>query len=269
MILLLRTKSPDRVSRNEISFPKYTYESGIPPVLKDINNFRFYRLMETMLILALIAAVCMCSGGDVSGRGDETWRQASLSARTEASRRKDERIYRAVMKGMEKCEKGEDSEMTKIMKRAREYEPTIERFYQVSRGCLTNNDKATFQHCVCSILGAVGIVGNPALRKLVMDIRHTPVFRYFVNRALRKSPVQTEDVKKVSKFMVDVVNRLEKDSIPASDVLANPNSSSHKSGNNQKGVDGVQNKGVTAEFPKSREVDFKAAREGEQRCIIS
>jgi hypothetical protein len=41
MIPLLHTKSPDHASRNEISFPKYTYESGIPPVLRDINSVRF------------------------------------------------------------------------------------------------------------------------------------------------------------------------------------------------------------------------------------
>jgi hypothetical protein len=42
-------------------FPKHIYKSSIPPVLKNINSVRFCRVMKTVLILALIIAVCMCS----------------------------------------------------------------------------------------------------------------------------------------------------------------------------------------------------------------
>jgi hypothetical protein len=50
-------------------FPKHIYKLSISPVLKNINSVRFCRAMKTVLILALIVAVCMCPG--ISEESDE------------------------------------------------------------------------------------------------------------------------------------------------------------------------------------------------------
>jgi hypothetical protein len=100
-----------------------------------------------------------------------------------------------------------------------------------------------------------------------------------------RGEVLDERVERVSQFMVTAVKELKKDPITTSDVLVNLESSSHKSGDNQKGVDGVQNEGATAEFSRngkvaiqeesmlqentSCSVEVTAAQKGMQRRIMN
>jgi 2-hydroxy-3-keto-5-methylthiopentenyl-1-phosphate phosphatase len=213
--------------------------------------------MKTVLVLALIVAVCMCSG-DVSrvvrlGEGED-----------------DEEIYRDFMKRW--CGRdGGRHEMKKIMKRAEQGEKSkIDVFNKRPLdNRLTIGGRGFFKSSVCKLLKVRRSVSDPTLKKIVREIRLDPAFQPFLDRA-REDPVQGKWVEGVFQFMIDVVNELEKDSMPVPDVSENPESSSRQSEDNQKGVvGGVQNKGATAERSKSREVDSKAAREDEQRCTVS
>jgi hypothetical protein len=198
--------------------------------------------MKTILVLALMVAVCMCSG-DASRMvrfGKSKSGTPSLSAGGEAAytfepdekwswSQDDREIWYDFMKRYEKDKK---REMKKIMERAGDEEPTIDLFDRIPQGSLTKQDKAFFKERVCRILKLRGIASNHVIMKIVLKIGClSPAFKSFLDHAARKGPARREWVERVFKFMLKVVKGPEK-------ISANPESSSQKSGDNQKGMGG-------------------------------
>jgi hypothetical protein len=221
-------------------FSKYTYESGIPPGLKNINSSRFCRVMKTVVILALIVAVCMCSGGDASGMvvepGEGEEDKLSPSAGGETADTSDPG---------EKSGRDGENPLTKSSDRMLE-----EKVNEPLGNCYDGEFHEDFFRSV---------IGPEVYRTLCRECREEAV---------------NEEVTRVP----DVVDELEKDPVTIPDLSVNPESGSHNSGNNQNGVDGVQKQGkekqkkkekklsgATAGLSKSGEVDSKAVQGGRQK----
>jgi hypothetical protein len=272
-------QSPGHASNEVISFVKIHVRIRHTPCPQKHNSTRFYRVMKTVVILALIFAVCMCSGGDASGTvkpgGDGKYKPSS-SAEGGKSVQDDERIRCDVK---EKYKEHPELVWKGIMEGARE--STLKEINEIleKKGRLTEDDRAKIKSFICSTFGLKeGDIDNDLVRNILQTVMldiSTP--RPSLECAARNDPVQGEGVERVSKFMVNVVKEPKKDPITTSDVSADPNSSSRQSGDNQRGVNGVQKQrkgkqekkdkgvsrhsskekkpsGATAEFSKSGEI---------------
>jgi hypothetical protein len=205
--------------------------------------------MKTILILALIAAVCMCSGGDVFGTvkpGKSEEDKPSSSVGDEKSGQDDGQIGRDCIKGYKTDGKIEMER--RVTERANQEKLLIKQINEIleNQGLLKKDDRAKIKSFIC---GTFGLKEENIDDNLVMNILRTmssniPTLRSFLERAALKDPVQGEKLEKFSKFTANVLRELKKDSITASsDTSENPDSSSRKSGDNQRGVDGIQDKG--------------------------
>jgi hypothetical protein len=151
------------------------YESGIPPVFKNINSVILYRTMKTVFILALIVAVCMCSvdvPGTVEPGEDEQYKPSS-SARGEKSVQDDEQIRRAFIK---KCRENPKLALQKMLEKAREEkEPKIEEVILMmtqkkqNNESLTEGEREKYKPYVCKIFGlGKTLDNNDVFRDTVM-----------------------------------------------------------------------------------------------------
>jgi hypothetical protein len=143
-----------------------------PSVLKNINSVRFCRVMKTVLILALIVAVCTCSV-DASGKvkfGKEGEDSKPLSFRekkdvdidqiagitTLAQQRQDDlQDYNRLKKRLTENPKGELQEMKKRAKNEEGIAGKLleQRLNEQEENPLISKDKQFFKRSVCRSLG--------------------------------------------------------------------------------------------------------------------
>jgi hypothetical protein len=159
--------------------------------------------MKTILILALIVMVCMCSGGDVfgtvkPGKGEED--KPSSSVGDEKSGQDDGQI------GCDVMEK-------RIMEGAKQQESALEEINEILRKePLEEDDMARIKQLICSALDLEeDIIDDNKFRSMLQKwMSDTSTLQSLLESTARKGP------------------------------SANPNSSSRQSGDNQTGADGVR-----------------------------
>jgi hypothetical protein len=160
--------------------------------------------METMLILALIAAVCMCSRGGASGR-DETWTKPSLSAGGEKSSQDDEKIRHNYLKWYIR---DPGLVLREIIEEAEQQESTLKKFTLIAeqkketKEPFTEDERKQFKPCIYGILGLKEDLDDDVFKSTFMEfISQLLLDNVFF--CINPPPgIQRNDVKRVLDLMI-------------------------------------------------------------------
>jgi hypothetical protein len=203
-------------------FPKYMYESGIPPVFKNINSVRSRGTMRTVFILALIAAVCMCSenvsGTMKLGGGEEDKPSPSAGGETGDSSESDEkRVWSQTDKQiwinfMKSYKVNGKIKLQEIVERARG-EPLVNHLNQLpeEQKFFAPDETEAFRQCLCKLLDLELSAENNVIKAIIQRIICIEIIRQCIyDLPAHEDPeVQDEETKGILEFLSKAEARLE------------------------------------------------------------